>query len=63
MPSRWDWLPWELQLSIIQLVLRRGPLCIRPKASPLDAHVCVRNFDALPIHTFALHVGPYGFSL
>ena len=45
MPSRWDWLPWELQLPIIQLALRRGPLCIRAK--PLEVHVTTRNWRML----------------
>lgn len=29
--SCWDWLPWELQLAIIQLAMRKGPLRILPR--------------------------------
>lgn len=25
MPSRWNWLPWELQLMVINLAMQQGP--------------------------------------
>ena len=25
MPSHWDWLPWDLQLRLINIAMRKGP--------------------------------------
>ena len=51
--SRWDWLPWELQLVVINLAMRQGPRRLLPATlvgSPNFVHT--GYFMGQPVWTF-----------